>query len=929
MAEFVEQRIQETISEIEELERIGLLSNKEVKTLTQKRKDFFYRLVRRLRNKCDVMNYIEYEMKLIELLRIRRKKIGMHEKQKQIEKAVFLRVMKHARYLTRMWPLHPDTWKLRIDFARFIGWQDEIGAAFREQISYLGNCENVWVAWAKWEVEQRKDFDKARTILLCKAQLYHPKSVFIKRELFRLELLYIESLMNKMKNDNRSGLEEIVIENREKVMNCAIARAVYQNSVTTLSEPELYLELYEVADKFGFALALRDEIYRDVSHKFPNAASVWKLKAKREVLGLTEGSQEDVKSDIKFDQEIHMNPKAKKKLEPMEKLMCIISTFDRATTVVGEGFVNVYISEILPLLYQCWGMTKMSDLIFKKLLSLCEAYTAVLSPLNFIVWHQVSCEQSHSNSQLRVVLEEAVRRHPESPYLKVELVRAIIREAVSDAELMKEFNKVASSLKGDAGLQAWQAVIDHMTNNTIRNKMFIRAINHTDDEVAQVMRAHHLKHTAIHKSMKSARKLYKSLSWKPPFSAKLHALMVELELTQFKLNVEEIRQVFDIAVQQHGTTNPGLWLAYIKFEKLHGDALKAGSLFIRAEKELEASHAHIFRELYLTLRELLGEEAASVTKCQSNKILVENVEHEDSGDDAAVVKPALVDLFEEELILSYTADQTRKNFFSNILTVENLLNKGGNYGPKEDRRVWEPVLQVLTGSKIVLSVQQVKDSVLEDEPSGKDLVAPRFRKRHQPSDQLKLKEDKDVKVYREDDIEKILKTSAILKPEFMQQTCVTPYYVSKSSVKKQNRKEREKTKGPGWFNMTAPEMTEEVRQDLEILQMRSVLDPKRHYKSDMKVLPKYFQMGHVVDNHAEFYSSRIPKKDRKRTLADEIIHDEETLRYQKKKYNEIILKKQKKQFNLHSQKKEHKTGLSQKKKHKTGLSQKKKHKTGL
>ena len=49
------------------------------------------------------------------------------------------------------------------------------------------------------------------------------------------------------------------------------------------------------------------------------------------------------------------------------------------------------------------------------------------------------------------------------------------------------------------------------------------------------------------------------------------------------------------------------------------------------------------------------------------------------------------------------------------------------------------------------------------------------------------------------------------------------------------QKESVKTKGPGWFNMKAPELTEEAKRDLEVLQMRSILDPKRHYKNDMKV----------------------------------------------------------------------------------------------
>ncbi|MCP3661669.1 MAG: hypothetical protein GY696_04095, partial [Gammaproteobacteria bacterium] len=55
--------------------------------------------------------------------------------------------------------------------------------------------------------------------------------------------------------------------------------------------------------------------------------------------------------------------------------------------------------------------------------------------------------------------------------------------------------------------------------------------------------------------------------------------------------------------------------------------------------------------------------------------------------------------------------------------------------------------------------------------------------------------------------------------------------------------EREKSKGKGWFDLPATEMTEERKRDLEIVQMRDSLDPKNFYKSnDRNVLPKYFQV---------------------------------------------------------------------------------------
>lgn len=56
--------------------------------------------------------------------------------------------------------------------------------------------------------------------------------------------------------------------------------------------------------------------------------------------------------------------------------------------------------------------------------------------------------------------------------------------------------------------------------------------------------------------------------------------------------------------------------------------------------------------------------------------------------------------------------------------------------------------------------------------------------------------------------------------------------------------ERATTKGRGWYNMPMAEMTEEKKNDLMVIQMRKVLDPKRFYKGpDIRgALPKYVQV---------------------------------------------------------------------------------------
>lgn len=55
--------------------------------------------------------------------------------------------------------------------------------------------------------------------------------------------------------------------------------------------------------------------------------------------------------------------------------------------------------------------------------------------------------------------------------------------------------------------------------------------------------------------------------------------------------------------------------------------------------------------------------------------------------------------------------------------------------------------------------------------------------------------------------------------------------------------EREKSTGDAWFNMKAPELSQELKGDLQVLKMRGSLDPKRFYKkNDRDGFPKYFQV---------------------------------------------------------------------------------------
>lgn len=97
--------------------------------------------------------------------------------------------------------------------------------------------------------------------------------------------------------------------------------------------------------------------------------------------------------------------------------------------------------------------------------------------------------------------------------------------------------------------------------------------------------------------------------------------------------------------------------------------------------------------------------------------------------------------------------------------------------------------------------------------------------------------------------------------------------------------------GSRWFNMKQPELTASVRRDLQVIKQRAALDPKRHYKKEKWEIPKYFEMGTIIEGNTEFYSSRMNRKDRGKTLVEEVLNDNDSKKYFKRKYSEIQEKK--------------------------------------
>lgn len=89
--------------------------------------------------------------------------------------------------------------------------------------------------------------------------------------------------------------------------------------------------------------------------------------------------------------------------------------------------------------------------------------------------------------------------------------------------------------------------------------------------------------------------------------------------------------------------------------------------------------------------------------------------------------------------------------------------------------------------------------------------------------------------------------------------------------------------------MPQTSLSSELKTDLSLVKLRNVLDPHRHYRSDntRALAPEFTQVGQIIEGPTEYFSSRLPNKERKRTFVEEVLTNEKFTTRFKRKYSEI------------------------------------------
>uniref|UniRef100_A0A8C2UHC8 UTP6 small subunit processome component n=1 Tax=Coturnix japonica TaxID=93934 RepID=A0A8C2UHC8_COTJA len=335
MAERVEQRLEDRVPELEQLERVGLFTHEEIRAVLKKATALEYKIQRRALRKEDFINYIQYEINLLELIKKRRARTGYSFKKDEIEGSMIQRVHSLFKRATGKWKEDVQLWLSHVAFCKQWNTKHQLSKVFSTMLAIHPNKPALWIMAAKWEMETRLSSESARHLFL-RALRFHPECPKLYQEYFRMELMNAEKQRKEKKEFERAKMNLREMGCLIFVMGCDILldRCIYFFPSSSLGV-EFRLALLSIAKLFDFTHDLQKEILENLQAEYADNPLTWDYMARRE---LELGSLKATEPTTKQAKVSEMTQR--------EERCCAV--FEEAVTAVPTGemfFLLFYLSQ--------------------------------------------------------------------------------------------------------------------------------------------------------------------------------------------------------------------------------------------------------------------------------------------------------------------------------------------------------------------------------------------------------------------------------------------------------------------------------------------------------------------------------------------------------------------------------------------------------
>uniref|UniRef100_A0A673K0F4 UTP6 small subunit processome component n=1 Tax=Sinocyclocheilus rhinocerous TaxID=307959 RepID=A0A673K0F4_9TELE len=282
MADIVQQRLEDRIPALEQLERVGLFTNKEVKSMLKRSTALEYKLHRTVQSKDDFITYIQYEINVLELIKKRRARIGYHFKREEIEYPIIHRINHVFRRATTKWQEDVQLWLSQVAFNKKWGTKTQLSKVLSSMLAIHPDKPALWIMAAKCEMEDRNSSESARHLFL-RALRFHPENKKIYQEYFRMELMHAEKLRKQQQELEQAKIDVGEYNFSPEILSGKLAEVVYRDAAQKIKGAEFILSLLQIAAIFDFTKELQDTILQELQSQYVDDCMMWDFMSKREL----------------------------------------------------------------------------------------------------------------------------------------------------------------------------------------------------------------------------------------------------------------------------------------------------------------------------------------------------------------------------------------------------------------------------------------------------------------------------------------------------------------------------------------------------------------------------------------------------------------------------------------------------------------------
>uniref|UniRef100_A0A8D3CCZ1 UTP6 small subunit processome component n=1 Tax=Scophthalmus maximus TaxID=52904 RepID=A0A8D3CCZ1_SCOMX len=564
MAEIVQQRIEDRIPELEQLERVGLFTKKEVKSIVKRATALEYKLHRLIVNKEDFICSTS-SLSISALVHIH-----YQFKREEIEFPIIHRINSIFRRATNKWKDDVQLWLSHVAFCKKWATKGQISKVFSAMLAIHPDKPALWIMAAKNELEDRNSSESARHLFL-RALRFHPENKKVYQEYFRMELLHCEKLRKQKKELEMAEMDLGEYEFSAEILSGKLAEVVYRDATGKIKEAEFVISLLNTAAIFDFTKELQDSILQDLQTNYTEESLTWDFMAKRELEAPGAGEELQTAKGRASD------------INRREERCCQV--YEEGVTILNHR-KSLFLDLTFFPNQEVTTSASMSGNDQRVVFFPCDQLQVLLS--------------SGDAEGAASVATAATERYRQSVSVWSLSLQTLMQLGSGDMARLFQDALTHVNPKVHTLTHCW---ICGASQTVCFLACCQRGLLSAVAAVAMEMKQRYLDWSYSSGGYKKSRKTFTSLQENRPLSKAFFTRMIEIEKEQETPKMNNLRDYYERALQEFGTTDDDLWLQYIQEElRPSGQPENCGKIHWRAMKFLEGESVERFTSKYTLLQ---------------------------------------------------------------------------------------------------------------------------------------------------------------------------------------------------------------------------------------------------------------------------------------------------------------------------------------